>query len=403
MLKSNKKKPEKKKKSLASLATTMLQTRPSDKTLKSPYKKEDVGKATVDYGGHQKALHFLMPKEASEYRLTMNSDPPEAMSSGNVEHTLTNTKSTTKVGSLSIGLVYEGDWKASSYMAGNGKRKMCQKSEEHLDFLNTIKEMLSGEVHPSLKILMDDTLRVNCLRGARTKPHTDSYKGNAPNFMFIAPENSVEDPGYLCYDVFPVFKHSVVKLFGQYFVPHSYSEASKECKCIGPNPLDPSKPIYYIFPNGIIDHMQPYGNLTFGIVGWKASGLLQIVEKYEDACLYKKSQFNEYTWAQVIEFAGKDLVHEKPRKRIVKLSEVGVWHKFEATMYRHWWCGNPMTLRFHAFFRTLRQSTPTANIYRKGKKINYVDASAPDKWYMHQSEKWQDINRLGNKIHCAQS
>ena len=130
-----------------------------------------------------------------------------------------------KIGSLSIGLVYEGDWKAKSRLAGKGTSTMCKLSQQHIDFLMLVKEMLLPKLHPTLQILVDDTMRLNILRGANTLAHTDSFRGNTPNFAYIHKEKGIE-PGYLCYDNFPVFKYSVVEMLGQKFIPHSYSQAS---------------------------------------------------------------------------------------------------------------------------------------------------------------------------------
>ena len=374
----------------ASMGDRMIKQRPPDSKLKAPYKNQDLGKSTVDYGGHQKALNFpLFPPDIQQLDFVHDGDTiPETESEDELPRP-------TKIGTLTIGLAYEGDWKANSRLAGNGKRKMCKMSEQHLDFLTTIKKMLHPLVHSTLALLMEETMRVNVLRGAQTLAHTDAYKGNAPNFMYIPKEKHVKNPGYLCYDVFPKFKHSVVKIDGKLYVPHSFSEASKECRCIGANPKDPTKPIYYVFPDTIIDRMEPYGDLTFGIVGWKVSGELQIIDKWEDACLYQKPlNFIEYTWDQVIKLAGQSPVAKKPHRRVYRCDKLNEWMKFEATMYRHWFVGDPMTLRIHVFFRTIREATPSSNVIRKGKRINYIDAKEHNNWKIYEKGMWTPLNTL---------
>ena len=167
----------------AAMAKRILKQRPTDSKLKAPYKNKDLGKTTVDYGGHQKALNFPMfPPDIQQLDFVHDGDTePETESEDELPRP-------TKIGTLTIGLAYEGDWKANSRIAGKGKRKMCKMSEQHLEFLTTVKQMLYPLVHSTLTLLMEETLRVNCLRGAQTLAHTDAQKGNAPNYMHIPKE-----------------------------------------------------------------------------------------------------------------------------------------------------------------------------------------------------------------------
>lgn len=205
----------------------------------------------------------------------------------------------------------------------------------------------------------------------------------------------------MCYDTFPVFKCSVVKLYGKLYIPHSYSEVSKEFKYIGVDPRNPQQPIYFIFPSSVLDSIEPYGNLDFGVIGWKANGYLQVVHEYKGCCLYTSPLvFCELTWKEIIAFAElpQNRVKDKPRKRLVRMDKVNVWQEVKAYRYRHWWCGNPMTLRYHAFFQTIRQAPTSSNIYRKGKhKINYVDARGDDpsrgwKVFDRSTEGWHGLD-----------
>ena len=391
-------------------AKSLMVLSPPEKELKTPYSKASLQNTNVDYGGHQRALNFTMPDGVNELKFAITG-PVECMSSAMADLSLSSAEAVVstsvadlsitkapqkaKVGSFTYGLVYEGDWKAKSTIAGNGKRKRCLKSEEYLSFLLHCKSMLSPLVDETLNLLMDDSLRINCIRGARTLAHTDSHKGNAPNFVFIVKELGVE-PGWLCYDTFPVFKTSVVKLGGKLCIPHGYSEASNELKMIGADPRDETKPIYYVFSSSALDSIEPYGNLDFGVIGWKANGYLQIVPEHEGNCLCTSPLvFGELTWNEIIADASKqkNRVNKKPWKRIVHLDRVNVWQEFQAYCYRHWWVGNPGTLRYHAFFRTIRQCPTSSNINRKGKnKINYIDATSGNwKIYNRHSESWCDI------------
>ena len=280
------------------LGVKMIKTAPPVKLLKAPFKQKDLGKSTVDYGGHQKALNFPMLEgkgtmNLQQVQISMSGSwveedgPTLAPGSSNIYREVMEAMPSgreNKIGTLTIGLVYEGDWKADSRLAGKGQRQMCKISEQHLHFLFLVKEMLYPKLHPTLQPLVDETLRVNILCGAKTLAHTDSFRGNTPNFVYILQQPGVQ-PGYLCYDVFPVFKYSVVKLFGKYFIPHSFSQASNECKCIGEHPTKPNHPYFYVFLADVIDIMEPYGDLDFGVMGWTANGMIQVVPGYEDVCL----------------------------------------------------------------------------------------------------------------------
>ena len=162
-------------------------------------------------------------------------------------------------------------------------------------------------------------------------------------------------------------------------------------------------PYFYIFPHTIIDHMEPYANLSFGVVGWKCNGEIQIVEKDEETCLYTKPLvFTEFTWSQILRFASRPSwrVYKKPHKRVyTTLRKTNEWMGFEATMYRHWWKGNPMTLRYHTFFRTIREATPTSNVIHNGKRINYVDATSMDNWKIHRKGTWVSLNNFMGSSH----
>ena len=243
----------------------MMELAPPQTLLKRPHSKKDVGNSNVDHGGHQKALNFPMTGKGPRSCAMALVGIPEVQSSGEkillkvIKH---------KIGTYSIGLAYEGDWKQKSRLAGNGERDLCQNSEKHIQFLLLVKEAVAPLVHPTLRIVIDDTLRLNCLFGARTLSHTDSFRGNTPNMLYI-PKQEWET-GWLCYDTFPKFKYSLVKLFGKFYVPHSYSEASNECRLIGEDPREKNKPIFFVFKADVIDHMEPYGEFNFGVIGFKA-------------------------------------------------------------------------------------------------------------------------------------
>ena len=374
----------------------IMETRIPDNKLKKPLDKHKVGVPKDDCGAHQKALNchaIPFDNSVNEVQLTFNGEGEDMSGKSVLKHKL-------KKGDFSVGLVHEGDWKAKSCIAGKGQRKMSLKSEEHCSFLLTVKEALHPLVDSTLGPLMEDTMRVSVLRGASTLAHTDSCKGNADNWLCIPQEPGVE-PGHLSHDVFPIFKHSVVTIDGKFCVPHSCSFASGECKCIGENPDLPGKPIYFSFQHDITDQMQPCGNLGCGVVGWKVNGSIQIVDDCEEACLCNTTPliFEEVTWKELLADAGKNRVFEKPRKRIRSMAKTDTWMSFHASKCRHWWCGNPMTLRIHVFFRTIQQCTPTSIVCKKGSnKINYIDATDKNNWKIFKKtrkgspRKWHPVN-----------
>ena len=351
---------------------------PPNKALKAPPQPKNVGVNTIDYGGHYKALNFPLQKGCfTEVRLCYqqpknhsNYPSTEAMNDEITEVVLK------KMGDLSIGLCYEGDWKAKSRIAGNGKRLFCLDSEKWMSFLKEIEREISPILHPTLRIVIDETMRVNVLCGAVTLAHTDSFRGNTPNLLYIVWEKGI-DPGWLVYDLFPRFKVSVVTIDGNYYVPHSYSQASDELRCVGENPNKPGHPYYFVFPSSFIDKCQPVGDLPYGIVGWKANGDIQVVPEFEEVCVYKSPLiFQTYKWDRIIADA-KQNPSQKPRKRLVALNKTNTWMSFKAYVYRHWWVGNNMVTRYHVFFRSVRQTPTSSNIIRNGERVNYIDMKSP--------------------------
>ena len=121
--------------------------------------------------------------------------------------------------------------------------------------------------------------------------------------------------------------------------------------------------------------MEPYGLLPWGVVGWKRNGSIQVIANHEPPRLYTAPlTFKEVRWSDVLEAAGQPQNRQlaRPHVRVVKLQETGHWHSFEAYKYRHWWAGNHMVLRYHAFFRNVRQVPTSSNVIRKGPNINYI-------------------------------
>ena len=340
---------------------------PPNSALKKPPAPKDIGNNLKDYGGHYKGLNFPLEKGTfSEVRISKDSFLEPMHGSGSDGFVLK------KMGDLCIGLCYDGDWKAKSRLAGKGKRKYCLDSEKWLDFLFEVKRQLHPLLHSTLQPLIDETMRLTVLCGAMTLGHTDSFRGNTPNALYIC-WTAGEPLGWLTYDLFPRFKASVVIIDGKFYIPHSFSEASDELRCIGENPKKPGFPIYYLFPSSYLDKCLPYGDLPYCVVGWLVSGEIQVVHDYGETAMYQKPlTFQTYTWEYILRDA-KDNRATKPRNRLVKLNKVNEWMLFDAYRYRHWWSGNNMITRYHAFFRSIRQTPTSSNIIRKGDRMNFIN------------------------------
>ena len=108
--------------------------------------------------------------------------------------------------------------------------------------------------------------------------------------------------------------------------------------------------------------------------------------------------FHTMTWNEAV--AKAKPVSKKPWKRVVVLKKLNTWMLFKAYMYRHWWVGNHMTLRYHVFFRSIREVPTSSNVNRKGQKINYVDARDLSCWKIHDrlTLKWSPIGAANSTI-----
>ena len=387
---------------------------PPPSSLRKPLKKSKLG-TKEDHGGHQAALNFpQLPNGVVEVQMGVDDELGSMNDNGE-----SRTTETIKIGDKSLGFVYDSDCKSVSKYAGNGERTHCKESEKYMAFLNQVHAMLvkRRDIPQTLKPLIPASLRVNILCGARTHYHTDSYRGNTPNLLFIVdnqPQVSINSRGkvektargWLTYEKFPSFKTSVVIIEGKHYIPHNYSEVQDECRCIGEDPEKPGRPKYFCFRTGVIDAMRPYADLPFGVVGWvktarnkkKKNGVLQVIRNDAGHKLYKKPlTFEELTWKEVLEEAGKHLNPKIPKKRSVRLDKVDQWMSFDAYKYRHAWSGEHLLVRYHAYFRTVREVPTASNLVHKGGKTNYVDCRNAKGWenpkgwkvYNAKTEKWE--------------
>ena len=198
-----------------------------------------------DQGGHQRALNF--PQDKKEVQLSFEVDEDGEYVGDSMNEDTDPGTITYKLGDMTIGYVYDGNWKSKSKIAGKGERKMCKMSEKHIEFLHIVKACILPYIPEELWPLVEESMRTNLIFGADTLKHTDSFRGATPN-LYFQPEQHQSKEGWLVYDVFPKFKSSLVVIDNKYYVPHGFSEVKNELRCMGENPMKPGYPIYFVFP-----------------------------------------------------------------------------------------------------------------------------------------------------------
>jgi hypothetical protein len=230
------------------------------------------GKSCADYGGHELALNF--PYQQIDSSGKMNN---------------------VKVGSATIGLMYDGDWKT----AANDGRTRCLVSQKNLDYLTAVKSSLEfgSLLPPQLTAPLRETMRLNLLRGAQTLWHTDAFKGATNNYLKIDDDGKSGDGvGFLTVDESISFRCSVVMYNDRLYLPVSYSEATKTLRMVGFGVrTEPSyealeecadHATFYLFDSKVFNELTPYGNLPFAFVGL-LQGKLQVVDLDEELKLFE--------------------------------------------------------------------------------------------------------------------
>ena len=97
-------------------------------------------------------------------------------------------------------------------------RTMSITSERNIEFLKAVERYLQ-KYYPVSKGL-EPYMRVSFIQGASTTEHTDTMRGPTPTFVFIQPHSNFHLKVRNC----PLFKASVVMLFGELYIPHQYRE-----------------------------------------------------------------------------------------------------------------------------------------------------------------------------------
>jgi hypothetical protein len=234
------------------LITTIMTTVPLQALIKPNKKKLHV--TTGDYGGHELGLNY----------------PYSEIQNGNIGEI--------RVGGISIGLMYEGDFKAK-----NGRIR-CLKSDKLLHYLESVASCLRLIVPPELLEFLR-TLRVNVLRGAATLSHTDSFKGVTKNYLLIQDDGLCGGKrGGLVVDLFPLFRCSIVTYEGNFYIPMKISQATNTLTMIGfgdrasePLGKETSSATWYQFDYSVAQKLAAYGNLPFAVIGVKKRRL-QVIQ-----------------------------------------------------------------------------------------------------------------------------
>ena len=254
-----------------------------------------------------------------------------------------------KCGSCSMGRYENG------HLERKYNRLYPEKSLQHLKFLDAVRRHLETEF-PEHKGELD-YMRVNCVQGAQSIEHTDTMRGVTPNFVFIKPGSNFQ----LRVRQFPLFKNSVVKYCGEPYIPHQHKE-SVGLTMIG---RFRGKLCFLVFPPKVIDMVEPYGNLPNCVVVGVHGEKLQVVpSQYSVHHTTRTMPLIEFDEAVAMASQNRSV---KPRYlfRYIKNEEnctkEHLWNK----AHRHQIGSNHDCCRFYAFFRPVREETPSARLRGK--------------------------------------
>ncbi|CAB9498382.1 expressed unknown protein [Seminavis robusta] len=245
-----------------------------------------------------------------------------------------------KLGTRSLGYRYENE-----HTVRLRNRELCPFSEKNMPFLQAVRSSLLLK-YPKDKLPISEFLRVNLVVGAMTGPHTDTMRGATPNYFMSEPESDFQ----LELRRFPNFRCSVVLYKGCFYIPHTF--CPEELVMIG---FKDGAPFYYVFPNEIIDNLQPYGELTsFIVVGIKQKKLQVIPWKYEVFQSTKSMELK--SMEDAIAEASKNTTIIG-RNKYMYFNKSGVWYRFFGWRNIHRWskASNHLCKRVHIFFRPATQ------------------------------------------------
>lgn len=240
-------------------------------------------------------------------------------------------------------------------------------SYQHAELVDLIWKSLVPYARKAYSMYMDtmtNHFRVDIMRGARTKPHTDGLNSLAPNFLLINDEDSPSangdaGPGCLFIRTFPKFRSSVVSYQNTKYIPMRYSEQKDTLTLLGIEVAGngPGEVQYHNFEASVVDELEPVGDLSFAVVGIK-KGMLQIMHFNQPLKVFHQPlQFDEIPFAFALREVQGDKVEgaRRPLRAIKVLRQRNAWQSFFAWKYIHWWVGDPMALRVHVYVRVVKQ------------------------------------------------
>jgi len=197
--------------------------------------------------------------------------------------------------------------------------------------------------------LLQHNAAVKPLRGANTRPHTDRFRGGAPNAcMFLDKGASL----VLRKDV--QFRTTVVQLHSQYYVPLSYTPAEDGKDCIlllGRAPKGKGDVERFLFDGEVLDELKTVGELDCIVVG-SVDGHATVLPKYDPDNNSGEQQCSIVPFDDLVKQAhlhATPLPTGKPTFEHVS-KETGKgdsWVTFEGWRFLHFLEGDPNARRVH--------------------------------------------------------
>lgn len=293
---------------------------------------DKTGVANFDYGGNYKSLNFS-PNDGKG------------------------------VGKLSIGFLYDTKQKEDTY-----KRKVCQDSEQCMEYLLAVRKSLLYFVPASLVTKpVWETMRVTAIRGAKTVAHTDDMRGYTDTFVMFH-----EKEGGMRYRIFPAFKCSVAYLFGKKVIPMEYREGDflKVYAYAGRN----KTPLKLVLKSEMVWCLKSCGEeLPYAIAGIRREKIQIVPHDYIDI-IDSSTDLETKSMESVLSDAGET---SSPLPRI-KWKFIGrdtnKWYQFSSWKYMHEYCKfkNEYVPRTHVYFRQIRSVCCGKNFGQGNKKVHFL-------------------------------
>lgn len=300
---------------------------------------------------------------------------------GGIEQILAFEPTNEKVGRYIIG-AYESDQKQETF--GDTTTEdgwVTQKTRSKIGslYFNAIKTSLEYALINDNRLgkhkmwldtpVLQRTLRMEAIRGARTKAHTDGGRGTHPSFVMFH-----DDGGGLRYRIWPHFKASVVRLGNMLCIPMNIDPSGLQLYVQDEN--DTNECVRILVPPECLHNLQPYGVLEeYMIVGIK-NHQLQIMPFGETCTTASPNLLHTKSIVDVFKHAlqnGDNSYPKEGKSWYRVMHKAHVWHSFFAWRHIHEWSPgkNILCPRTHVFFRALRQHPVGCN-YNSNGKTNFV-------------------------------